>query len=216
MRHVLEKGAHEMGLDISGRNIQDLELYVTELKRWNRTVNLTAITSDTEIAIKHIIDSLILAAHIHGGEGVLDMGSGAGIPAIPLKIVQPETRVTSVDAVAKKIHFQRHVARLLRLREFQALHARVEALRQTHAHGFDVIVSRAFTNLGRFASLAAPLMAKEGRMIAMKGPAASGEIAEATPTLKELGLEIVAIYPYTLPFNSGERCLITIKSNFAS
>lgn len=209
---ILEHRTQEMGLMLSDSNIQAFELYVAELKKWNSKVNLTAITADEEIVAKHLVDSLVFATQVNDTENVLDIGSGAGLPAIPLKIVKPLVSVVSVDAVAKKIHFQRHVARLLKFNSFEALHARVEKMREFEDRRFDVITSRAFSQLDRFVVLAAPLLATGGRMIAMKGPSAVDEMAESEEVLGRLGCQISAIHSYKLPFNAGERNLIVIKS----
>lgn len=210
IRQTLEQGAFETGLEISDQCLRSFELFIGELKKWNRKVNLTAITNDDEIAAKHIIDSLFMTRYVEKNEKVLDIGSGAGLPAIPLKIVKPETDVVSVDAVAKKIHFQRHVSRLLQFHGFEALHARVESLHTTRSGCFDVITSRAFSNLSQFTFLAAPLLAPGGRIIAMKGPAANEEMAEADAALKILNFKIKTVFPYDLPFNCGTRHLIEI------
>ena len=210
IRDAIEQGAREAGLIVSEADISALEIFAAELRKWNRTVNLTAITADDEIAAKHFIDSLILAEHVHDGESVLDMGSGAGIPAIPLKIFRPALNVVSVDAVGKKVLFQRHVARLLKLEGFEAVHARVESLYSTYARRFDVITSRAFSRLEQFVGLAHPLLAVGGRMIAMKGPAGVNEITRSGDVLGNLGYEISCNYPYRLPFGMGERNLIVI------
>ena len=201
-----------MGLEISESAIQSFELFGSELKKWNSKVNLTAITDDKAIAVKHILDSLFFAGFVKEGELVLDIGSGAGIPAIPLKIFKPEVSVVSVDAVAKKINFQRHICRLLKFKGFEALHSRIEDLHISHARRFDVITSRAFSKLGQFVKLAAPLLADGGRMIAMKGPTADDEISMASAVLESLGFKISAVFPYNLPFNYGERQLTIITS----
>jgi 16S rRNA (guanine527-N7)-methyltransferase len=124
-------------------------------------------------------------------------------------MVRPSVQVTSVDAVGKKILFQRHISRLLKLEGFEALHARVEAMAETHGRGFDVIVSRAFSRLDQFAALAAPLLSERGRMIAMKGPAVAEELRGEDGLLK-LGFEIEAVHPYSLPLGFGERNLIVL------
>lgn len=209
--HMLKQRAKEMGLVLSEESIRFIELYVAELKKWNSKVNLTAITADEQIVVKHIIDSLVFAAQVHDGESVLDIGSGAGLPAIPLKIVRPMVSVVSVDAVGKKILFQRHVARLLKFDCFEALHARVESMPGANARRFDVVASRAFSQLDQFVALAAPLLAVGGRMIAMKGPSAIEEMKKAEVLLLTLGFEISAIHAYKLPLNMGERNLVVIK-----
>jgi 16S rRNA (guanine527-N7)-methyltransferase len=201
-----------MQLELPEEQLQAFELFATELKKWNRRVNLTAITDDAEIAVKHIVDSLFMARLLHGTEKVLDVGSGAGVPAIPLKIVKPGLDLVSVDAVGKKIHFQRHVARLLDLQRFEALHARVESLHDTHSRYFDVITPRAFSDLGQFVGLAAPLLVKGGSLIAMKGPALAVGLEETKAALALLRHEVRSMYPYHLPLNSGERCLVVVQA----
>jgi 16S rRNA (guanine527-N7)-methyltransferase len=211
-RETLLRAAAEMGIELTEEQVRAFEQFTAELRKWNRRVNLTAITSDNEIAVKHIIDSLFLARLLNGTEQLLDVGSGAGVPAIPLKIAKPGLEVISVDAVGKKIHFQRHVARMLGLGRFEAIHARVESLHGTHGRRFDVITSRAFSDLGLFVRLTAPLLAKGGRLIAMKGPAASNEMEESKAELASLHHEVRSIHPYRLPLNSGERCLVVIRA----
>ena len=210
IRPSLEKGLAESGMTISEEDIKSFELFASELKKWNRKVNLTSICKDVDIAVKHIIDSLFFAACVNDVDYVLDIGSGAGIPAIPLKIVKPDVRILSVDAVGKKILFQRHVSRVLGLEAFEALHTRIENLHSTHADTFDVITSRAFSNLEKFVALAAPLLKNDGRIIAMKGPHVDDEFVRERDELRILGFEISSVDTYSLPMNKGERSLVTL------
>ena len=207
---ILRQGAADIGLELSDAMLTSFELLARELKAWNRKMNLTAITRDNDIAIKHFIDSLYPIQLLTGTERVLDIGSGAGMPAIPLKIVRPELPVVSVDAVGKKIHFQRHMIRLLGLRDIEALHTRVELLPASRPHGFDFIISRAFSSLEVFVSLAGPLLAANGRMVAMKGAADAGVLAAEGECLRLPGYRIRVRHHYELPCNSGKRCLIEI------
>lgn len=208
----LMQGAYSMGLELTAQQVRSFELYADELKKWNKKINLTAITAEREIAIKHFVDSLVLAGRLENARCVLDIGSGAGLPALPIKIVRPDTSVVSVDAVAKKIHFQRHVARQLQLDGFEALHARIESLHQSHAKKFDIITSRAFSDLNLFVALAAPLLSDGGRIIAMKGPASESEILDGNHTSPDRRFEISSVYAYRLPANCGERRLLIISS----
>lgn len=210
MSSILEAAVRDMHLTISMDDLRAFELFASELKKWNRKINLTALTTGEEIAIKHIVDSLVFAGKVRDGECVLDIGSGAGFPAIPTKITRPEVFVVSIDAVEKKILFQRHVARLLGLHGFEALHVRAERLPEIYPRRFDVITSRAFSSLKQFVALAAPLLSEKGRLVAMKGPAACGEMQAAEEGLRKLGFEISDIYSYGLPLNMGNRNLITI------
>lgn len=211
IRDILEQGAGEMGLMLSEENIKSFESFAAELKKWNSRINLTAITRDREIAAKHFVDSLHLAPYVSDDDLLLDMGSGAGLPIIPLKIVKPATKMFSVDAVAKKINFQRHVIRLLGLHGIEAVHARVEQLQEVYANRFSIITSRAFTRLENFVSLSAPLLTKGGCLIAMKGADAENEIAADNAKLLELGFSVSAIHQYNLPCNMGRHCLVIIK-----
>lgn len=209
--NIIEKEAKELGLFLSGKEINAFEIYAAELKKWNSKVNLTAIVKDTEIAIKHFIDSLNLAPYIKANDRLLDIGSGAGLPVIPLKIIMPDTQMVSVDAVAKKIHFQRHVIRTLNLTNIEAIHTRVEELHSTHRNLFSVITSRAFTRLDHFVELSSPLLAKNGLLIAMKGEQAEDEIAASDETLHSSGFVVIAVHSYTLPQNMGKRVLTILK-----
>lgn len=212
IRPDLEKALLEINMRLSNECIQSFELFAAELKKWNSKFNLTALCKDSDIAVKHIIDSLIFASSIAADESVMDIGSGAGMPSIPLKIVKPEVNVVSVDAVGKKIMFQRHVSRLLGIEKFEALHARAESLHSTYAGFFDVITSRAFSRLDVFVAMAAPMLKSGGRMIAMKGPSAQSEIDLAGDELCSLGFEICSVESYSLPMEKGDRCLVTISS----
>jgi 16S rRNA (guanine527-N7)-methyltransferase len=200
-----------MHLSLTDHEVKLLEAYALELKKWNSKVNLTAIIDDQGIAIKHFLDSLMLAPYIKTGDCLLDIGSGAGLPIIPLKIIRSEIPMVSVDAVAKKIHFQRHIIRLIDLQHIEALHARIENLHSTHGHQFSVITSRAFTRLDRFVMLAAPLLADDGVMIAMKARSAEGEISESIDAINDSGFMIASVESYSLPLGMGERVLTFIK-----
>jgi 16S rRNA (guanine527-N7)-methyltransferase len=212
---ILLREANAMHISLSSREIESFDCYAAELKKWNSKVNLTAITKDNEIAIKHFVDSLSLAPYISVADKVLDIGSGAGLPIIPLKIISPDTSMVSVDAVAKKIHFQRHVIRILNLKNIEALHVRIEELHKSHRNSFTVITSRAFTRLDRFVSLASPLLADGGLLIAMKGEQADNEIAASDELVLAGGFSVVSVQRYTLPQNMGERVLTFLKRSEA-
>ena len=214
--NILSRETGPLGLSLSTQQLALFEAYAAELVKWNKKVNLTAITKDDEIAIKHFVDSLTLARYITAGDRLLDIGSGAGLPILPLKIINPETVMVSVDAVAKKIHFQRHVIRVLGLQNIEAIHTRIEDLHKTHRHSFSVITSRAFTRLDRFVSLAAPLLAEGGVLIAMKGGQADNEIAAADDVVHSGGFTVDSVRRYSLPLGMGERVLTFIKQSKAA
>jgi len=209
---LLQQGAAAIGITITPEQLAAFDLFAADLVAWNRRINLTAITRPDEIIIKHFFDSLTLAPLLSGTESLLDVGSGAGFPAIPLKIVLPALSVVTVDAVQKKIHFQRHIIRALALTGITALHCRVETLATIQPGSFAVVTSRAFTSLVEFAELALPLLAPAGRIIAMKGPEGDAEAAAAADRLEQLGLVVAEIRHCTLPGGVGDRSLIVLQS----
>jgi len=143
-----------------------LEKLVDELLRWNSRRNLTAINERPAALEKHLVDSLTLLPYARQAKRLLDIGSGAGFPALPLKIVCPDLAVVSVDSVGKKIDFQRHVARILGLDQFTAIHERIETL-QEHPdlrYGFDLVTARALCSLTELVVLAEPFLAEVGPM----------------------------------------------------
>ncbi|MEI6214885.1 MAG: 16S rRNA (guanine(527)-N(7))-methyltransferase RsmG [Desulfuromonadales bacterium] len=208
---IVRREAAVMGLALTNREIEYFEIYAAELKKWNLKFNLTSIVRDDEIAIKHFIDSLHLVSFLKEEDVLLDIGSGAGLPVIPLKIVRPAVEMVSVDAVEKKVSFQRHVVRMLRLQKMETVSSRVEQLNTTCQKKFSLIVSRAFSQLDRFVSIALPLLADNGRLIAMKGAAADDEIEAVGSVLQSVGVSIEDVQRYTLPQSMGERVMITIK-----
>ena len=196
---------------LSAQQVNSFNRYTEELLKWNSKVNLTAITKPREIAIKHFVDSLALVPYLSAGDRLLDIGSGAGLPVIPLKIMVPDVAMVSVDAVAKKIQFQRHVIRTLSLTGIEAVHSRIEELHRSHHQQFSVITSRAFTRLDRFVELAVPLLAEGGVLIAMKGDHGEHEITENDGALKASGFVVSSVIRYELPDAMGSRNLTFLK-----
>ncbi len=198
-----------LGVQLATEQLAAFDRLGEELLRWNRQSNLTAITNPDDIVIKHFFDSLTLAPLLSGQERLLDVGSGAGFPAIPLKIALPQLTVVTVDAVQKKIFFQRHIIRTLGLTNITALHDRIENIAAQHDDGFDVVVSRAFTALGDFVKLVTPLLSTAGRIIAMKGKEGRAEAAQLD--FAALGVQLMDISEFSLPLGAGERSLIVMK-----
>lgn len=196
---------------VDSKQFEKLNWFINELIKWNRKINLTSITDVDECWEKHVVDSLLAACFIHNGDHVLDIGSGAGFPSIPLRIIYDQLRVDSVDSVNKKISFQRHCSRHLDLSGYTAHAKRVESLRDDMAGHFDVVVSRAFTSLDNFIDVSAPFIAPNGRIVAMKGSAAVSEIELAKPNLEKHGLVIERSREVDLGRSKSKRFLIEIK-----
>lgn len=209
-RELLRRGAAEIGIAISDNEIGMFGLFADELKKWNRKINLTAITDDSAIVVKHFLDSLTLLKTVGRQGSLLDIGSGGGFPAIPLKIMSRELNVTSVDAAEKKIIFQRHVMRTLQLHGFCALHARGEELAAKHAGTFDWVVSRAFSDIPTFVNLALPLLNDSGKIVAMKGKGGMDEVLAAEKSLSTSGARIIETVELRLPISGDSRILVVI------
>lgn len=202
-----------LGMALPAAALGQLEWLADELLRWNRTHNLTAITDPDEVREKHLVDSLTLLPLLAGAERLLDLGSGPGFPALPLKIASPGLEIVSVDAVGKKIAFQRHVARTLHLPGFTALHGRAEELAETPPGrtGFDIVTARALGSLPLLARLAVPCLAPGGRLIAMKGAEGETELGAAQAELAAVGLVCTERRRLRLPVSGAERILLILE-----
>ncbi|MGA7828183.1 MAG: 16S rRNA (guanine(527)-N(7))-methyltransferase RsmG [Geobacteraceae bacterium] len=210
---VLRSCAATFGINLSVDEQKLFNVFAEELKKWNRRINLTAIKDDREIVIKHFADSFSLISCLAMKGKLLDIGSGGGFPAIPLKILLQGLSVVSVDAVEKKILFQRHVARVLQLQDFQAIHSRVEDLTTNFAEQFDIVVSRAFSDLTSFVGLALPLLKNTGRIIAMKGREGKEEANIAEKKIVALGAKVVDCIHLRLPESGAERFFVILEKN---
>ena len=210
LHELLESGAGEVGITLVPQEVDRLLLLMLELRKWNRKINLTAITTERGIIIKHLLDSLTVASLIPQGTRMLDLGSGGGFPGIPLAVVRPDLKVTSIDATLKKIHFQRHAGRILGLENFDAVQARGETLVENYADSFDVVISRGFSSISDFVSLARPLLAPGGIIIAMKGSSGGDEAAEASQFLEQSGITIREVVRLRLPASGDERSFVVM------
>jgi 16S rRNA (guanine527-N7)-methyltransferase len=211
LQEYLARGAEELGIVLDQGNLEKFAIFAAELCKWNRKINLTTITREEDIAVKHFLDSLVIVKYVNLYGALLDIGSGGGFPAIPLKIVAPAAGIVSVDAIEKKILFQRHIARLLCFDGFDAIHARVEALVTVYPKRFDSIVSRAFSDIAKFVQVALPLLAPDGVIVAMKGREGKNEVEISADKLAALGVVVTDINEFTLPLIRESRSLVIIR-----
>lgn len=201
-----------LGLDFDPTLTTSLERLVDELIRWNTRRNLTAINDRAEIIEKHLVDSLTLLPFARESKRMLDLGSGAGFPALPIKIACPLLPVVAVDSVGKKIDFHRHIARLLHLVDYNAVASRIETLAEDvdFRNGFDLVTARALSSLEQVVSLAEPFLLPGGRVVAMKGPEGRLEAAEWQSSLLAARWSI-RLVELSLPVSRSERCLIELR-----
>ena len=171
---MLAQAIDELGLTLSAQQQRTLLLYLDQLLLWNKAYNLTAITDPVEALIKHIIDCLAIITHLPSGS-LLDIGTGAGLPAVIIAICQPERQCTALDSNQKKIRFIKQISSELGLTNMQPIASRIEA----HEACYEVVTSRAFASLIDFVEVAQPRLAENGYLCAMKGKAPSDEELQA-------------------------------------
>lgn len=203
-----------VGIQLSARQMAAFQRYEDELLEWNSRMNLTAIRDREGIRTKHFLDSLscILAFRDRPPECLIDIGTGAGFPGIPLKIIYPRMKLTLVESVGKKLEFCRHIVQTLELEEVTLLQARAEALGQDRAHRekYDWAVARAVANLPVLAEYLLPLVALGGKMLAQKGETAHAEAVAAEKAIRVLGGELQQIIPVLVPGIAEERYLVIV------
>jgi 16S rRNA (guanine527-N7)-methyltransferase len=207
--HYLEKGADALGLNLSSDQMDLMTAHARQLQLWNAKMNLTAITDIKLMAYKHFVDALAAAQCLDLASRIMDIGSGAGFPAIPMKIICPNIEVTMVDAVRKKVSFLNHVVRTLKLGNIRAVHARVEDLAKDSGHFqmYDAVTARGFADLEKLAELAGPMLAPGGRIYALKGANAQQEITA------ELEKNFFIKHSlYTLPFVEAKRVVVVLQA----
>jgi 16S rRNA (guanine527-N7)-methyltransferase len=209
---LLAPGIQGLGLNLSEQNIADLELFLQEMGRWNQVHNLTAIEGEMDSVRLHLIDSIavlpILREFLKGPNPIIaDLGSGGGLPAIPIAIVEPEWRLTLIEAVRKKTAFLQHVRGKLKLKNIQVLSERVEDVAVQQPGQFDAVISRAFTNLARFLELSLPFLKPGGLVFAMKGKRADEEMRDVSMN----DWRLLADEPLHIPNLSVERRLLVLS-----
>lgn len=206
---LLSLGVQELGLELSPENLSNLELFMHEMARWNQVHNLTAIEGEGDSVQLHLIDSIAVLPIMRkllkdSSPKIADLGSGGGLPAIPIAILQPYWELTLIEAVRKKTAFLQHVRGRLKLKNVEVLSERVENAALQHLGQFDGVISRAFTNLARFLDLSLPFLKPDGLVFAMKAKRADEE-------LKDVCMDhwrLVADEPVHIPNLAAERRLL--------
>lgn len=210
---LLRKGLNELGFTCSAEQVNAFIIYLSELKKWNRVYSLTALKTDEDIIIKHFLDSLLyLKAMPARVKKIADIGSGAGFPGMPIKIIKPELEMTLIDSSRKKTAFLRHIIRVLRLTGISVLNNRIETMGKGFEKVFDVIVSRAAFKIKDFHRKACPFIKDNGRLLLSTGPNVPAEIRE----LKDKGvieniLKVPLLIETDTTFFSAVRNLLVLK-----
>jgi len=189
------------------------EKYMKMLLEWNEKINLTAITERNDIILKHFIDSGTVLKYIEKDSKIIDIGTGAGFPGIPLKILDKTLNITLMDSLNKRVNFLNEVIKELRLEKIEAVHARAEELGRNvnYREKYDICVSRAVANMSTLLEYMMPFVKVGGKCICMKGPNVNDELKTAGNAIKQLGGELEGVYNFILPNSDIERNIIIIR-----
>ena len=204
---LLRQTSQEIGVPLSQSQLELFWLYLQELLEWNKTFNLTGIKDPADIIIKHFVDSLTPLPYLDRSGRLLDIGSGAGFPGIPLKIGAPQLQVHIVDAKRKKTSFLKHLIRTLDLKGVTAFHGRAEEM-EPPEQSFQTIISRAFRRLQPLTKLVSPLMEPGNILVAMLGPITEEELGRFQDLASVESLEIKRTVSLDLPHDRGGRTLL--------
>ncbi|ERM91609.1 16S rRNA methyltransferase [Caldanaerobacter subterraneus subsp. yonseiensis KB-1] len=211
---MLVQGASSLGITLEMFHVEHFQKFYSLLFKWNQKMNLTAITEEEEVVIKHFLDSLsvIKSGKIKGGEKVIDIGTGAGFPGIPLKIVFPEIRLTLLEASKKKVNFLNFLSQVLLFEGIEVIHGRAEELGKVERfrEKFDIATARAVAPLNILLEYAVPFVRVGGHFIAMKGRDIE-EVYQCKNALEELKCEIEDVIEVRLPFSDILHHLIVVK-----
>jgi len=220
---LLVEGCAELGIPLSDEQIHQFILYHRELVKWNEKFNLTAITTPEGVQTKHFLDSLaalpIVAEEI--GESIpperrlhlVDVGTGAGFPGVPLKIAAPRLKLTLMDGTGKKIRFLENLVSTLGLQNVRVVQGRAEELGRTPAHRgqYDLVTARAVAPLTTLAEYLLPLVRRDGYAVVYKGASAPEEFSDAAVAIETLGGETARFAPVQVPFLDDSRYIVLIK-----
>jgi len=201
---LLFAGARELGIELSQEMLESFSIYIKELAKWNKKINLTAIREERDILIKHVLDSLAYCKGFDAKHGykLLDMGSGAGFPALPIQIVRPEIDITLVESIGKKASFLRHIVRTLKINA-AVMETRIESLPHQFLDAFDIVTARAFAEMKQAISTGRPFIKKDGVIVLSRGP----EETLNEQDMHELLVQQKQRLTLTLPFSNYTRAI---------
>ncbi len=211
-----EKLKNEMlkiGIELNELQIAQFLKYEKLLLEWNEKINLTSIVDEDEIILKHFVDSSIISKYVKNEDRVADIGTGAGFPGIPLKIVKQQNNVFLIDSLNKRINFLQTVINELKMKNITAIHSRAEEIGHNveYRQKFDIVTSRAVAKLNVLLEYMLPLTKVGGTCICLKGPNIKEELEEAKKCIEILGGKLEKIENFNLPDSDIERNLIFIK-----
>ncbi len=212
-RQLLKEGAHGFGVKLSEKQLHLFALFLQGLWSWNRRMNLTGISEKREMIIKLLLDPLVALPYLSSGGTVLDIGSGAGIPGLPLKIGRPDCEVHLIESKAKKVSFLRDMIRKLGLKGIEAYKGRAEkrADLPTLFHFYDIVTARALAPLKKTINICSPYLEPGSLLVTYKGSKVEQEIEDSERLMEELNFRTSKKIPYILPETEGKRYLLILQ-----
>lgn len=209
----LSQKADKFNVKLSKKQLDQFYEYMNLLIEWNQKMNLTTITEPNEVIEKHFIDSLSIAKYLESAKSILDIGTGAGFPGIPLKIVEHEKEFTLLDALNKRINFLQEVITGLKLERVEAIHGRAEEIikQKNKREIYDIVTSRAVAKLNVLLEYMLPFTKVGGKCICMKAMDIDEELNEAQKAIQVLGGKLETVDMITLPDSNIERKIVVIK-----
>lgn len=212
LKELFIGGIKEYGIQLDTMQLELFFKYKELLLEWNKKINLTAIEDDRDIIIKHFIDSLSIVPYLKDCKSLIDIGTGAGFPGIPVKIIQEDIDVVLLDSLEKRVSFLNTIISEMKLADIKAIHARAEDFgkESKNREYFDVATARAVANLPVLLEYSMPFVKIGGIFIAMKGSSIE-EIDNSKKALKILGAEIETVKQFSLPFDEIKRNIIIIR-----
>ena len=210
---ILKEGAHKFGVELSEKQLYLFALFLEELWSWNRRMNLTGISEERGMIIKLLLDPLVALPYLSSSGTVLDIGSGAGIPGLPLKIARPEFEVHLLESKAKKVIFLKDMIRKLGLKWVDVYKGRAEKRDDLPKlfHFYDIVTARALAPLKKTINICSPYLEPGSLLVTFKGSRIDQEIEDSKKLMEELYLRINNKIPYTLPETEGKRYLLILK-----
>lgn len=211
--NLMKEYGKEIQIKFTEEQLQKFYKYMNMLIEWNKKINLTAIIEPKEIILKHFMDSLTILKYVNDNEKMLDVGTGAGFPGIPIKIMNSNIEITLLDSLNKRINFLNEVINKLELKNISAIHSRIEDYGKNNKYRekYDIVTSRAVANLATLSEYMLPMLKIKGKSICMKGSDIKEEVKNSKRAIDILGGEIVNIEELVLPKSDNRRNLIIIE-----